>query len=44
MFVGPWSGREMTDLFGTLGDSAEVTFLGTLGDEMGVDAFSGRVF
>ena len=34
----------MADLFGTLGDGAEVTFSGTLGDETGVDTFSGRGF
>ena len=44
MFAGPWSGREMSALFGTLGDGANVTLSGTLGDEMGVDTFSGRGF
>ena len=34
----------MVALFVTLVDVAEVTLLGTLGDEMGVDTFSGRVF
>ena len=44
MFAGTWSGREITALFGTLGDGAEVTLLGTLGDDMGVDTLSGRGF
>ena len=34
----------MSALFGTLGDGAEVTFLGTLRDEMGVDALLGLGF
>ena len=37
-------GREKAALFGTLGDGAEVTLSGTFGDEMGVDALSGRCF
>ena len=34
----------MADLFGTLGDGAEVTLSGTLGDEMGVNTLSGHGF
>ena len=34
----------MAASFGTLGDGAKVTLLGTLVDEMGVDALSGRGF
>ena len=44
MFAGPWSSREMADVFETLVNGAEVTLSGTLGDDMGVDTLSGRSF